>query len=242
MDDKSFTVRVPKRWVRIAMIVGVTALIVAPLTAIASHSFTDVPDSNTFHEDIAWLADADVTKGCNPPANTQFCPDDEVTRGQMAAFLRRLAENQVVDAATAVTAETATNAEAAANADTLDGLDSSDFVGTEGGLSVWAALYATGTSIQNQIGVASITEESTGVYLVDFDRDVPEFPVVNVTGVNIGGNTCNWSFAGPISDAIRIRCYTPAGAAAAASFSLVVHEFTDASAESATQPSPEEGG
>jgi len=98
MDDKSYTVRVPKRWVRLAMIVGVTTLIVAPLTAVATHSFSDVPESNTFHNDIAWLKDAAVTLGCNPPNNTQFCPDDNVTRGQMAAFMKRLAENQVVDA------------------------------------------------------------------------------------------------------------------------------------------------
>lgn len=98
MDSKSYTIRVPKRWVRIAIIVGVTTLIVAPLTAVATHSFTDVPNDNTFHEDIAWLKDADVTRGCNPPTNSLYCPDDNVTREQMAAFMRRLAENQVVDA------------------------------------------------------------------------------------------------------------------------------------------------
>jgi hypothetical protein len=30
-----------------------------------------------------------VTKGCSPPANTKFCPNNHVTRGQMAAFLHR---------------------------------------------------------------------------------------------------------------------------------------------------------
>jgi hypothetical protein len=110
MDDKSYTIRLPKRWARIAMIVGVTALIVAPLTAVATHSFSDVPESNTFHSDIAWLKDAGVTLGCNPPTNNLYCPDDNVTRAQMSAFMRRLAENQVVDAATAVTAESAQTA------------------------------------------------------------------------------------------------------------------------------------
>ena len=38
--------------------------------------------------------------GCNPPANTRYCPGDNVTRGQMAAFMKRLAENNVVDVAT----------------------------------------------------------------------------------------------------------------------------------------------
>lgn len=93
MDDKAFHIRVPKRWIRVGLIVAVTALIVAPLTAIASHSFTDVPDGNTFHDDIAWLADANVTRGCNPSeGNTEFCPGDDVTREQMAAFMRRFAQ------------------------------------------------------------------------------------------------------------------------------------------------------
>ena len=54
-----------------------------------SGSFTDVPSSHTFFADIEWLAGEGITKGCNPPANTLFCPDDPVTRGQMAAFLDR---------------------------------------------------------------------------------------------------------------------------------------------------------
>jgi hypothetical protein len=39
--------------------------------------------------DINRIAAAGITKGCNPPANDRFCPDDTVTRGQMAAFLVR---------------------------------------------------------------------------------------------------------------------------------------------------------
>jgi hypothetical protein len=80
------------------MILGLVPLIAAPLTAVASHTFSDVPDSHTFHSDITWLADAGVTKGCNPSANTNYCADDEVTRGQMAAFMKRLAEGRIVDA------------------------------------------------------------------------------------------------------------------------------------------------
>ncbi len=38
---------------------------------------------------ISKLAHAGITKGCNPPLNDLFCPDDSVTRGQMAAFLVR---------------------------------------------------------------------------------------------------------------------------------------------------------
>jgi len=50
--------------------------------------FTD-DDGSVFEADIAWMAAVGITKGCNPPANTRFCPDARVTRGQMAAFLAR---------------------------------------------------------------------------------------------------------------------------------------------------------
>src|SRR5690606_4220655 len=42
-----------------------------------------------FEADIAALGTAGITRGCNPPDNTLFCPDDPVTRGQMAPFLTR---------------------------------------------------------------------------------------------------------------------------------------------------------
>ncbi len=52
------------------------------------NTFTD-DDGSVFENDIAKLAAAGITAGCNPPANTNFCPESNVTRGQMAAFLRR---------------------------------------------------------------------------------------------------------------------------------------------------------
>lgn len=50
--------------------------------------FVDSVDS-VFAEDIAWLVSVGVTRGCNPPKNDRFCPEESVTRGQMAAFLVR---------------------------------------------------------------------------------------------------------------------------------------------------------
>jgi hypothetical protein len=50
--------------------------------------FTDTDDT-VFAADIAWLAGAGITLGCNPPLNTEYCPEEVVTRGQMAAFLVR---------------------------------------------------------------------------------------------------------------------------------------------------------
>jgi len=46
--------------------------------------------TTVFLGDILWLAEAGITRGCNPAeGNTSFCPHDYVTRGQMAAFLVR---------------------------------------------------------------------------------------------------------------------------------------------------------
>ncbi len=53
-----------------------------------SDSFGD-DDGTVFEDDIEALAEAGVTRGCDPPQNTRFCPDDPVSRGQMAAFLVR---------------------------------------------------------------------------------------------------------------------------------------------------------
>jgi hypothetical protein len=54
----------------------------------ASGWFVDDDDS-VFEADIEWAAVAGVTLGCNPPRGDRFCPDDAVSRGQMAAFLVR---------------------------------------------------------------------------------------------------------------------------------------------------------
>jgi hypothetical protein len=51
--------------------------------------FVDVPKGTLFFTEIEWLAGVGITKGCNPPANDRYCPNDNVTRGQMAAFLTR---------------------------------------------------------------------------------------------------------------------------------------------------------
>ncbi len=39
-------------------------------------------DNSIFESAIEWLAATGITKGCNPPVNDRFCPDDTVTRGR----------------------------------------------------------------------------------------------------------------------------------------------------------------
>ena len=112
-----------------------TLLLVAMAPAVvmaAGGQFTDDDDS-IFEDHIEWLADAGVTAGCNPPANDHFCPNDNVNRGQMAAFMRRFAQyigaedGIVSEADHAATAAEATSAESADNANTVDGKHASQF-------------------------------------------------------------------------------------------------------------------
>jgi hypothetical protein len=46
-------------------------------------------DNSIFEDSIDKLATAGVTLGCTPPPSALFCPDDFVTRAEMAAFLTR---------------------------------------------------------------------------------------------------------------------------------------------------------
>jgi len=66
---------------------GDTAKVTITVNSVGSR-FIDTADS-IFENEIEWMADEGITKGCNPPSNTKFCPKGNVTRGQMAAFLNR---------------------------------------------------------------------------------------------------------------------------------------------------------
>jgi hypothetical protein len=149
----------------------VGALVAVPIAVYASHSFSDVPDSNTFHEDIAWLKDSGVTLGCNPPANTLFCPKDNVTREQMAAFMRRLAENQVVDAATAVQADSATTANSATTASQADDSDQLDGFDAQG-LAPRASFNSTADAPDNNFTLETeIIAPAPGILVISGGTD-----------------------------------------------------------------------
>jgi len=86
------------RSLRLSVVILLAVAILAPVAVSAAGGhFTDDDDS-IFEAHIEWMADSAITLGCNPPTNDNYCPDDSVTRGQMAAFMHRLADNQVVDA------------------------------------------------------------------------------------------------------------------------------------------------
>jgi len=47
-------------------------------------------DGSVHQEDIERIAAAGLTRGCNPPDNDRYCPDEPVTRAQAASFFARL--------------------------------------------------------------------------------------------------------------------------------------------------------
>jgi hypothetical protein len=59
-------------------------------------SFSD-DTGHTFETAANSLAAAGVTRGCNPPANDRFCPDDAITRAEMATFLARALDLEPID-------------------------------------------------------------------------------------------------------------------------------------------------
>jgi len=82
-------VRVPrfKRPRGVVVAVVVAAALAFPLGVLASHQYSDVPDSNPYHADIDAITDAGVTTGCG---GGKYCPTANVTRQEMAAFMNRL--------------------------------------------------------------------------------------------------------------------------------------------------------
>jgi len=54
----------------------------------ATQRFSDVPPSNVFYDFIDRMAVLNITLGCTPD-HLMYCPNDSVTRAQMAAFLVR---------------------------------------------------------------------------------------------------------------------------------------------------------
>lgn len=56
-----------------------------------SYSGRFYDDEGSVHEnDIDRFYEEDITRGCNPPYNDKYCPKESVSRGAMAAFIRRM--------------------------------------------------------------------------------------------------------------------------------------------------------
>ena len=143
--------RIPRR---VAVTLAILSLSLGiPLgVSLASHQFSDVPNSNIFHADIEAIANSGVTTGCG---GGRYCPSDFVTREQMAAFMNRLGA-------------LGPGKVPVVNADKIDGLDSAAF-----SRPMFAVVNADGSFVRGA-GVVSSSRVllQTGRYQVNFNRSV----------------------------------------------------------------------
>lgn len=142
--------RVPRVRRSSVVLAFAVAALAFPLGVLATHQFADVPTGASYHDDVQALVEAGVTTGCG---GGNYCPNNNVTRGQMAQFLNRLGN---LDG----------NSNPSVDADLIDGLDSSAFV-----KPLWAVINSDG-SLARGSGVVSSANLSTGTFEVIFDRNV----------------------------------------------------------------------
>ena len=105
--------RLPRRALPLLLAALLVALV--PLATLAANPFTDLNPGSPHNANIDAIYTAGITTGCVP--NAAYCPNDLVTREQMASFLARtagLGGNKPV--ANALTAQSALSAQSAANA------------------------------------------------------------------------------------------------------------------------------
>jgi len=169
-----FTAQIRRRTLKVALVVAIVVAATAPIAAFGvGGRFTD-DDNSTFESNIEWLAGAGVTLGCNPPANDNFCPTDNVTRGQMAAFMQRFAAYLGAEDGTVSKAD---------DADTIDGVDSQSLLRNDvvemTQATGWVPNGGTGTTVEyvisndvlgaggSQLGLVSPSQIGTDSYYLD---------------------------------------------------------------------------
>ncbi len=179
----------PNRKRLVAFVVALAVLLATPLAVVAAAGFTDVSTANVFKADIQWLSDAGVTKGCNPPTNTEFCPSDNVTREQMAAFMHRLAQYMGAEDGTPAQADNAS----AVNGVTIEHFfhqtapnTTDEVIGTYGPITLKASCDSGGVPALR----ASWTEDVNHMTFDGFTGGQFGNAQVNAgTTINIGGGT-----------------------------------------------------
>lgn len=63
----------------------------------SSTDYFDDDSDSIFEDNINALRQAEITSGCNPPDNDEYCPDSDVTRGQMAVFITKALDRDTTD-------------------------------------------------------------------------------------------------------------------------------------------------
>jgi hypothetical protein len=75
---------------RILALVAMTLSVVGTYGVYATHQFPDVPTGSFYHNAVEWIVNRGITGGC--AGGTNYCPGSNVTRAEMAVFLRATGE------------------------------------------------------------------------------------------------------------------------------------------------------
>jgi len=137
-----------------------TVALLVPATAFATHSWSDVPDGEFYHDAVAWAKANGMTVGCE--GTTAFCPERNVTRGENITFAHRYDDLVVQPALTTLTGTAAANSAAIVGNDTdIAAMTTVHWAR----VSIAGAVEATGS------GVTAV-EAGTGFFDVTFPEPV----------------------------------------------------------------------
>ncbi|MGA9595335.1 MAG: hypothetical protein WBV06_04210 [Acidimicrobiia bacterium] len=246
---KDLNTRVSAKWLRRLVLSTVIAMIMVPTAVIASGGAFVDDDTNIFENDINWMASSGVTLGCDA-ANNLYCPNDNVTRGQMAAFMHRLAKYLGAEDGTPAQADNATHADDATHADNADALGGVAAVDVLPGGTLPAGSVLRGTL--NVGGTAANPNDlATADISYGFDMGSP----LSVVVIDAGGtppDTCPGTANDPAADAGYICIFstvdantTLGGDNDSFSFGVTVYTRSDAAGDfytianwAATAPGP----
>ena len=161
-------------------ILAAAALVGTAGVAHAAFGFDDVNEGDTHAAGIQWLVDNAITGGCDADS---YCPQQPVTRAQMATFMHRLSGNS--------------NVLPSVNAETLQGLTADKFVTkptlTTQGIAMtneaFKSLSVTCTGNEYAISGGFQVKESQGGALSDDWYVVAERPTTNNDGWTVSVRT-----------------------------------------------------
>ena len=80
-----------RKWLAETGVALVLSLVSTASSALPCAGFTDVDDTSPFCANVTWLKNRGITLGCT--SATLYCPNDFVSRLQMAAFMNRLGDS-----------------------------------------------------------------------------------------------------------------------------------------------------
>lgn len=130
-----------------------------PYTYPSTPYFTDVPATNAFFPFVQKMAQAGITAGCAP---SLYCPDETLTRGQMAVFVVTGLLNELLAAGTPYIATAAPNMAAAGQTVTaaLTGVNTHFVLGTTQvtvapGITASNITVTSGTSLTVQLAIGT---------------------------------------------------------------------------------------